>query len=327
MSQGEQCEAKTNSIDGPPVPYVCRVPCVVRKPTCKSFSKNVCLTERRLLQLYKERERERESESERERERERVCERERERDTQITCISDSEEMTIAQSENQEVMLNANSKASSAPSSATQKTNMVEMVEIESMTDSEEKKNMAGIEEEEVIFLAESPTADPSHRSTTVEKATAGVKKASVGVKKAGTTVVHGVEDGAEMVYGGTKQTFMCIGSFIYNIPYNWPRCYTFVVGIVFPLWLLIAVSMVLGHILASYETPEEISSNNAILASRANILVDEAHLFDFNATTRTLQGNVEEIVPSLENYLDGNLFDVADNATNAFDSLSFNWIR
>jgi serine/threonine protein kinase len=41
--------------------------------------------------------------------------------------------------------------------------------------------------------------------------------------------------------------------------------------------------------LASYETPEEISSNDAILASRANILVDEAQLFDFNARTKTLK--------------------------------------
>jgi hypothetical protein len=89
MSQGEQCEAKTNSIDGPPVPYVCRVPCVVRKPTCKSFSKNVCLTERRLLQLYKERERERERERVRvrERERERECVRERERETHRLPVS------------------------------------------------------------------------------------------------------------------------------------------------------------------------------------------------------------------------------------------------
>ncbi len=56
-----------------------------------------------------------------------------------------------------------------------------------------------------------------------------------------------------------------------HFPREWPRVSTFLFAVVLPLWILIAVAMGFGVLLAQYESPTEIEGNDAILAARAQI--------------------------------------------------------
>jgi hypothetical protein len=52
---------------------------------------------------------------------------------------------------------------------------------------------------------------------------------------------------------------------------SWPRTFEILFGVIFPLWLLIALSLWFGYFLAKLEAPNEIRENNNILAARAQV--------------------------------------------------------
>jgi len=54
-----------------------------------------------------------------------------------------------------------------------------------------------------------------------------------------------------------------------RFPETWPRTFALLMGVVFPLFLLIAVSCVFGYGLARLEAPGEVETNDAILETRA----------------------------------------------------------
>jgi hypothetical protein len=54
---------------------------------------------------------------------------------------------------------------------------------------------------------------------------------------------------------------------------RWPRTFAIFFGVVFPLWLLIALSIFFGYFLAELEAPNEISQNNNIMAAQAQVLL------------------------------------------------------
>lgn len=59
--------------------------------------------------------------------------------------------------------------------------------------------------------------------------------------------------------------------FLLHFPREWPRVSAFLFGVVLPLWVLIGVAIGFGVLLAQYESPTEIETNDAILAARAQI--------------------------------------------------------
>jgi hypothetical protein len=52
---------------------------------------------------------------------------------------------------------------------------------------------------------------------------------------------------------------------------RWPRTFAILFGVIFPLWLLIALSLFFGYFLAELEAPNEIIENNNILAAQAQV--------------------------------------------------------
>lgn len=52
---------------------------------------------------------------------------------------------------------------------------------------------------------------------------------------------------------------------------RWPRISAVFFGVVFPLWLLIALSVFLGYFLAELEAPNEIIENNSIMEAQAQV--------------------------------------------------------
>jgi hypothetical protein len=52
---------------------------------------------------------------------------------------------------------------------------------------------------------------------------------------------------------------------------RWPRTFAIFFGVVLPLWLLIAVSVLLGYFLAELEAPNEITQNDDILEAQAEL--------------------------------------------------------
>jgi hypothetical protein len=54
---------------------------------------------------------------------------------------------------------------------------------------------------------------------------------------------------------------------------SWPRTFAIFFGVIFPLWLLIIVSVFLGYFLAELEAPNEIRENNNIMAAQAQVRV------------------------------------------------------
>ena len=54
-----------------------------------------------------------------------------------------------------------------------------------------------------------------------------------------------------------------------RLPERWPRTFALWMGVVFPLFLLIAVSCLFGYGLARLEAPGEVEANDAIIATRA----------------------------------------------------------
>ena len=65
---------------------------------------------------------------------------------------------------------------------------------------------------------------------------------------------------------------------------DWPRTAAFIFAVVVPLWILIFIAMGFGALLAEYEKMEEIEGNNAILAARAKLAIDQQR-----AIQKTLQ--------------------------------------
>jgi hypothetical protein len=52
---------------------------------------------------------------------------------------------------------------------------------------------------------------------------------------------------------------------------SWPRTFALFFGVVFPLWLLIALSIFFGYFLAELEAPNEVRENNEIMAAQAQV--------------------------------------------------------
>lgn len=143
------------------------------------------------------------------------------------------------------------------------------------------------------------------------------KRVSDDLRDISENIVQGVAATPHAMQRGGRLTLLCCGRCIRNIPKKWPRSYTFVLGVVLPLWLLIAVSMVLGLYLARLERPQEIIDNDAILADRALFLADRAIATYEDEESVLTNATGDEVLQNLEMFTN----------TSAFENLSFNWIR
>lgn len=145
----------------------------------------------------------------------------------------------------------------------------------------------------------------------------------------------------------------------FHFPRHWPRTSSFVLGVVVPLWVLIACSTALGVVLAGYESPPEILANDQILAARAQLsfayntsaieLLDITNycleeywtnqgplgVVNFGNTTndwvpvnRTdMQRVLDECTTSFTPQVQGLQSSLQNISTLAFESLTFNWNR
>jgi hypothetical protein len=69
---------------------------------------------------------------------------------------------------------------------------------------------------------------------------------------------------------------------------SWPRTFALFFGVVFPLWLLIALSIFFGYFLAELEAPNEIIQNNNIMAAQAQVRL-----------LGSLAARASEVIPTL----------------------------
>ena len=65
-----------------------------------------------------------------------------------------------------------------------------------------------------------------------------------------------------------------------TFPERWPRTFALWVGVVLPLFLLIAVSCLFGYGLARLESPGEIVSNDDVIATRAGVALSTKFVTD-----------------------------------------------
>jgi hypothetical protein len=137
-----------------------------------------------------------------------------------------------------------------------------------------------------------------------------------------------------------------------HFPRHFPRTNAFI-WVVILLWLLIFVSMGFGMLLAQAESPEEIDSNDAIIAARRTIEyfsisstsllnvteqclaqweedavftnVDGSGIAEVNVTRleQSLQECAESYFPAIQQFQEVS----ANNSATASQSLSFNWNR
>jgi len=101
-----------------------------------------------------------------------------------------------------------------------------------------------------------------------------------------------------------------------NFPERWPRTFALWVGVVLPLFVLIAVSCFFGYGLARLESPGEIIVNDDVIATRAGLALSSAFVTDL---TKKLPHVCLSVYFS-QNDLGSESADAnATNATNAID--------
>jgi hypothetical protein len=75
----------------------------------------------------------------------------------------------------------------------------------------------------------------------------------------------------------------CCWRCITSIPDTSPRCFSIVFRIIFPLWLLIVLSVVGGIFLSNFEAPNELDTNDLVMANKYTLQV-----LDLNVTVGLL---------------------------------------
>lgn len=184
---------------------------------------------------------------------------------------------------------------------------------------------------------------------TPHKVSSATRHVSTKVGAAAKTTLHKTKEAIHMTEDVVENNKWCFAArCILHLPRTWPRTFAFFFWVCLPIWLLILLSMGFGVLLAQYESFDELSGNDDILAARAQLrlisdrspvnratelgtllrqCVSEVDLADDSPGNGLILATRLEIC-ALANLPEvDSIFDVASNNSLAFESLSFNWNR